>query len=502
MCRFCFIVAMVLLTASSSFGQLTVTAISPASDAVNVTTTSIDITFSAPLDTTYRTPDNIPVGIMFLIGEVGEEGPTLPTSWSFSPDLRTIHFPITLTQHTFVNIVIFNARSQTGQMMSRPFVSNFTSWSSYGTLSISGNVVFPGHTAYNSVVLVFTRGTQGYAIYRVALCNSGLTTFTVNSLRGQQDYFIVAVNDYNCDGQLGQTDPTGWCDTNGDYEADPIAVDNSNISNITISIHQRLSFTVLERLSSVRTAMATVDSNATIRGIWGGEDIQHATGRCTEWQYNCYSPRYNMMFCVRAESYRCTIDTTDHTNQGGNPNYSLSTNCIDSDSAFRVAERAGGAWVRTQYPISDVVIASGANDPAPHQFNYHVCYNDNSSQFNNYFQVNVDMFTGQVADTIWSRGVSVRLDEAVPTMFSFGSVYPNPFNSSTTISYAIPKSSNVELKLFDLTGREVRTIYSNQNQASGSYRLSFDGKELATGTYFIRLQAGRQAQFQKIVLLK
>ncbi|MDK9701234.1 MAG: T9SS type A sorting domain-containing protein, partial [bacterium] len=88
-----------------------------------------------------------------------------------------------------------------------------------------------------------------------------------------------------------------------------------------------------------------------------------------------------------------------------------------------------------------------------------------------------------------------------PLIYSLLEAYPNPFNSSTTISYSLPKSGTVELKLYDLTGREVATLV-NQKQQTGSYRVTFDGKNLSSGTYFVRMQAGEFVKTQKMVLLK
>ena len=81
------------------------------------------------------------------------------------------------------------------------------------------------------------------------------------------------------------------------------------------------------------------------------------------------------------------------------------------------------------------------------------------------------------------------------------SSYPNPFNSSTTISYRIPSPGNVDLKIIDLNGREVNSIFHGFQQP-GSYHLTFDGNHLASGTYFVKMQAGAQTQTQKIMLLR
>ncbi|MDK9699720.1 MAG: T9SS type A sorting domain-containing protein [bacterium] len=85
--------------------------------------------------------------------------------------------------------------------------------------------------------------------------------------------------------------------------------------------------------------------------------------------------------------------------------------------------------------------------------------------------------------------------------FSLHPNYPNPFNATTTIEYTIPKMGKVDLKVFDITGREVATLV-NFHQNPGSYQIKFDGTTLATGTYFVRLQSGEFTQTRKMVLLR
>ncbi len=88
-----------------------------------------------------------------------------------------------------------------------------------------------------------------------------------------------------------------------------------------------------------------------------------------------------------------------------------------------------------------------------------------------------------------------------PSGFALAQNYPNPFNSTTSLSYTLPISSHVDLRLYDLMGREVTTLVQRE-QIAGTYRVLLDGSRLASGTYFVRLQAGAFAKTQKIVLLK
>lgn len=81
--------------------------------------------------------------------------------------------------------------------------------------------------------------------------------------------------------------------------------------------------------------------------------------------------------------------------------------------------------------------------------------------------------------------------------------YPNPFNPSTEISFSIPKNSDVSLKVFDLGGREVADLIS-ENMKMGSYSVSFDASKynLSSGVYFYTLTAGEFKETKRMILVK
>jgi Predicted extracellular nuclease len=79
--------------------------------------------------------------------------------------------------------------------------------------------------------------------------------------------------------------------------------------------------------------------------------------------------------------------------------------------------------------------------------------------------------------------------------------YPNPFNPSTTIRFSVPNSGVVSLKVYDVLGREVRTLL-NEEKHAGSYSVSFDLRNLSSGIYFYRLQSGSFVDTKKMILMK
>ncbi len=79
--------------------------------------------------------------------------------------------------------------------------------------------------------------------------------------------------------------------------------------------------------------------------------------------------------------------------------------------------------------------------------------------------------------------------------------YPNPFNPSTTISFSLPKSDFVSLKVFDVTGKEVQTIL-NKKLEQGSYDVNFDASHLTSGVYFYTLVSSDFTSTKKMMLIK
>jgi hypothetical protein len=101
----------------------------------------------------------------------------------------------------------------------------------------------------------------------------------------------------------------------------------------------------------------------------------------------------------------------------------------------------------------------------------------------------------------YSNEIEVEIVENIPTVFSLEQNYPNPFNPSSTIRFDIPTSSYVELKVYDILGKEVATLV-NEELESGSYETIFDGTGLSSGVYFYRIKAGDFVQTKKLLLQK
>jgi hypothetical protein len=100
-----------------------------------------------------------------------------------------------------------------------------------------------------------------------------------------------------------------------------------------------------------------------------------------------------------------------------------------------------------------------------------------------------------------SGGVSVDEDRVTfPDSFSLEQNYPNPFNPSTTISYSLPKSAIVTLRIFNALGQGVATLM-NEWKMAGYYQATWNASNVPSGIYFYRLQAGEYVETKKMILL-
>lgn len=115
------------------------------------------------------------------------------------------------------------------------------------------------------------------------------------------------------------------------------------------------------------------------------------------------------------------------------------------------------------------------------------------------------------ADFVLEPLTSIKDDEAelIIDDFELFQNYPNPFNPTTIIKYTIPKivnssistGSNVELKVFDVLGRELKTLV-NQSQKPGNHEIIFNAENLSSGIYFYTLKAGSFYSTKKMLLIK
>jgi len=119
-------------------------------------------------------------------------------------------------------------------------------------------------------------------------------------------------------------------------------------------------------------------------------------------------------------------------------------------------------------------------------------------------------YAGKDASGIWRIGhatapliVGIEDDRnaALPAEFSLAQNYPNPFNPTTTITFNLPKSDFVNLRIYNASGQLLKSLV-NEQKSAGTHSVQWDASMLSSGIYFYRIRAGEYSAVHKALLLK
>jgi hypothetical protein len=101
-----------------------------------------------------------------------------------------------------------------------------------------------------------------------------------------------------------------------------------------------------------------------------------------------------------------------------------------------------------------------------------------------------------------TKTTEVALNQGpIPVDFNLEQNYPNPFNPETTISFYLPQATKTVLKIFNMNGQEVATLW-NQVLPAGTHRMNFKASDLSSGIYVYQIQAGKFLAGKKMILMK
>jgi plastocyanin len=144
----------------------------------------------------------------------------------------------------------------------------------------------------------------------------------------------------------------------------------------------------------------------------------------------------------------------------------------------------------------DNSFTSGAAAPAPWEFTHTF-----TAVGNNPYYCEPHQGMGMTGTIIVQNPVGVSDDELIAEKFDLKQNFPNPFNPSTRINYAIPIASFVNLKVYDIIGNEIAVLVNEEKQA-GVYNVKFNAAGLSSGMYLYRLQTESFVETKKMILMK
>jgi hypothetical protein len=168
-------------------------------------------------------------------------------------------------------------------------------------------------------------------------------------------------------------------------------------------------------------------------------------------------------------------------------NLNWSTATETNNSGFQIERSNGSAYV--------VVGFAAGNGTTTEIQHYTFTDNNVSTGKYSYRLKQIDL------DGTFEYSKTIDVEVTTPLEFSLAQNFPNPFNPSTSIKYAISNKQFVQLKIFDVLGKEVATLV-NEEKSAGSYEVNFNASQLSSGIYFYKLQSGSFVQTRKMILLK
>ncbi|TKJ42356.1 hypothetical protein CEE37_01355 [candidate division LCP-89 bacterium B3_LCP] len=123
-----------------------------------------------------------------------------------------------------------------------------------------------------------------------------------------------------------------------------------------------------------------------------------------------------------------------------------------------------------------------------------------------YFEITKLSYGDGAVIADWSCYGEPWFDEAknvstIPEVYEISGAHPNPFNPTTTITYTLPATANVNLSIYDIRGAVVTSLVDGYRQA-GSHEITFNAASLPSGIYLARLESGGQTFVQKLILMK
>ncbi len=512
--RFTTGIVLSFLVPAIAFSQVSITGSTPAEGAVNVpTSTTVSLTFSAPIDTT--APFNQENSFVTNFDNI--------TGQSWSTDRMTVNLFVELQPNTVYFIGVYGAHPAGGGSLSVPFGVHFTTGSSFpsNVYSVSGTVS-AGATGYS----------PSYAI--VAMTVSGLAG------SGGPDFVAVSAADVNGDFTIPYVPEGTWVpiaakDINGDGSIDPsqgdavaqsdaVVVNGGNVSGVSIVFQVFPSPYFGDARDSVLAfAASNLPGNRQLRRV-DGYDLD-SVGAANSWEFYYTVPGDPSVTRVRVEQFGLSSD-----NRTGDWDYvyyskpipDVSTAAI-ADSFISQVENTGGRDFRHQAPAGDTVIFRSQVSlgdlnwsqyswmvPDTNQFYWGAQYSyERVVNFDSSYSIMWRLFLGEFATGNVIAVTSVEHSPTAPAAFALRQNYPNPFNPTTTIAYELPERANVSLRVFNLLGQQVAVLV-NGVEAPGVHEAHFEASRLSSGVYFYRLEAstldgGRARNFvavKKLLLVR
>jgi uncharacterized protein (DUF2141 family) len=484
----------------------------PSDQSVNVPlNTTISITFSEPIDqeALMNSDDNM----FSSVDSVVDMG--------FSNNGKTIWSTVVLKPNTSYFLAFMYIRSMYGSVMTTPQMFYFTTGPSFPATSVSGTVssgstnVPPGGSIVGLAKIDFiNQKTDGPPLFGGWGQVNANGTFTVPYV-ANGTYWPLAAKDVNGDGRL---DPDNGVDVMA--FGDSIVVNNASVTGVNLtflSLSPNSYNQILQTADSIAAANLPAERSLRRISAWEVDTL----GRARTWEF-AYSVNNN----TQGKTIR--IGTMDRQVEDIDPNYFQWISQLKPVTGYLQAapsatvianiEAAGGRQVRLSSIPShwefraELSLSNQTNMwfqgpdidtnksywAAAYAYNYQI--NPDHSEWMGGMLFLCDLNTGAVLKTQQIM-MGVEQHPGVPSEYSLSQNFPNPFNPTTNITFALPSSQMTTLKVYNVLGKEVAVLV-NERKDAGSYTVPFAAERLPSGVYFYQLRSGRYVETKKMLLLK
>lgn len=270
-----------------------------------------------------------------------------------------------------------------------------------------------------------------------------------------------------------------------------------------------LNWSVSTILSSGQIYFVNQNTGWTLSYPGGGSNILKTTDAGTSWQIQYTTTNFRSLYDVffvdantgYASGYRhCIYKTTDgginwisqYEQASANGLYSIYF--INANSGWAVGDYYAATNTNTYYTTNGGTNWINTSGIAGSGRLHRVKINNSP----------VGYAAGQyqtIYRTTNAGGLTFITNETTPTKYSLSQNYPNPFNPKTVIQFSIIAAENVSIKVYDVMGREIRTLVNEMKQP-GSYSVDFNASELSSGVYFYRLESDGFSDIKRMLLIK
>ena len=388
-------------------------------------------------------------------------------------------------------------------------------------------------------VYKYSRESANWAAVKTGLTNTNVHAFVV-SPNGAGGTNLFAGTDGGV--FLSTNNGTGWSQVNSGLTNTAVmslAVSGTNLfagtnGGVFLSANNGISWTAVNSGLSTGVMSLAVSGTNLFAGTYGG--VFFSTNNGTSWintYLNSYVPALalsgkNLLAGTYGGIYVSNNDGASWKWVSMNEN-TVNAFAVSGTNLFAGTDNGGvllstnngTSWTAANTGLTSnnvhALVVSDANVFAGTAFGGVFFSSNNGASWTNTNLTSTDVGALAVSDTnlfagtgsgVWRYRVPVTVSlveeiksREVPNRFQLEQNYPNPFNPSTRIRFRVANSEFVELKVFDILGREVAKLV-NEELKPGSYEVAWDAIGLASGVYLYRLQAGDFVETKKLLLLR